>query len=91
MTMNKSELITYLLEAAAIALVGKYVLGKSPLDTGIFILIASIAVAHMTLDRFAPKGRVAVRDRDGHGGARRERSCIGRWRPSRSHGHGPIT
>lgn len=54
MILNTSQIVTYILEAVAIALVSRYFLGKSALDRKVLILIITIAASHIVVDLFAP-------------------------------------
>ena len=63
--ITRDQLIVYILEASAIAIVGKIILGRSPLDTSIFILIATLAAANIIVDLYAPQLSTSLRQGTG--------------------------
>jgi hypothetical protein len=65
--MLRDQLIVYILEASAIAIVGKVVIGRSPIDTGLFILIATLAAANIVMDLYAPRISPSMRQGAGFG------------------------
>jgi hypothetical protein len=65
MILNTSQIITYVLEAAAITLVSRYMLGKTALDRGVLMLMITIAVSHIVMDLFAPLVGTASRQGSG--------------------------
>ena len=65
--ISRDQLIVYVLEASAIAIVGKVVMGKSPIDTSLFILIATLAAANIVMDLYAPKISPSMRQGTGFG------------------------
>jgi hypothetical protein len=67
MLLNMNKITEYILQAAAIALVSRYFLGRTPLDRGLFILIISIAVSHLVVDLFAPDVGIYMRQGVGFG------------------------
>lgn len=50
MLLNIDKISEYILQAAAIALISRYFLGRTPLDRGLFILIISIVVSQFIVD-----------------------------------------
>jgi hypothetical protein len=67
MILNTNQIITYLLEASAIALVNRYILGRSSLDRGVLTLMIMIAASHIVMDLFAPAIATASRQGTGFG------------------------
>ena len=65
--ISRDQLIVYILEASAIAIVGKVVIGKSPIDTSLFILIGMLAAANIVMDLYAPKISPSMRQGAGFG------------------------
>lgn len=61
MLLNIDKISEYILQAAAIALISRYFLGRTPLDRGLFILIISIAVSQLVVDLFAPDVGIYMR------------------------------
>ena len=65
--ISRDQFIVYILEATAIAVVGTVVLGRSPIDTSLFLLIASLASANIIMDLYAPKISGSMRQGAGFG------------------------